>query len=50
MPRNRLRRRIEKEATVMFKVIVAGGREFNDYALLRMKLDQALRNRKMTRF
>lgn len=30
----------------MFKVIVAGGREFNNYALLRTRLDQALRNRK----
>ncbi len=29
----------------MIKVIVAGGRDFKDYELLRTKLDQALRNR-----
>jgi hypothetical protein len=29
----------------MFRVIVAGGREFNNYALLRDKLDFALRNK-----
>ncbi|MGQ5176980.1 DUF2493 domain-containing protein [Bacillus halotolerans] len=29
----------------MIKVIVAGGRDFNDYELLRRKLDSALRNR-----
>lgn len=29
----------------MFRVIVAGGRDFNNYALLRDKLDYALRNK-----
>lgn len=29
----------------MFKVIVAGGREFNDYQLLKNKLDQLLQNK-----
>ncbi|MCP6682939.1 DUF2493 domain-containing protein [Bacillus nakamurai] len=29
----------------MIKVVVAGGRDFNDYDLLRCKLDSALRNR-----
>ncbi|MEB5480951.1 DUF2493 domain-containing protein [Shouchella clausii] len=29
----------------MFKVIVAGSRDFNDYMLLKRKLDAALRNR-----
>jgi len=29
----------------MFRVIVAGGRDFNDYNLLKSKLDYALRNR-----
>ena len=29
----------------MFKVIVAGGREFNDYQLLKNKLDQFLQNK-----
>jgi len=29
----------------MFKVIVAGGREFNDYQLLKSKLDQLLQNK-----
>lgn len=29
----------------MFKVIVAGGRDFNDYKLLKKHLDHALRNR-----
>lgn len=29
----------------MFKVIVAGGRDFADYALLKQKLDYALKNK-----
>jgi YspA, cpYpsA-related SLOG family len=28
-----------------FKVVVAGGRDFNDYSLLKRSLDRALRNR-----
>jgi hypothetical protein len=32
-------------ANFMFKVIVAGGRDFNDYLLLEKKLDKLLRNK-----
>lgn len=43
---NSFRRRIEKgDEAIMFKVIVAGGRNFSDYALLQQKLDYALKNK-----
>lgn len=42
---DRVRRRIEKGAAEMIKVIIAGGRDFNNYELLRQKMDSVLRNR-----